>query len=597
MTDPSTFLAIASLSFQVFAGCIKGFVLITDAYNIGQDAVLGRTKLLVQEQRLIEWAKSVAIIRPNTEVDASLRRGPASVLLTQLSELLNSTEILKKRYKLELAIPTQANLDEVRLQGLECSSGSIAASSVLVDSVRKEARQSILAQASRVTNVNYFPKKFWWASVDKKRYERMVLDVTDLVDGLWSLLTPLKQTQGAQAINDILQNVIQISEDVRTLRGLGAALETDTATQQPALTTNSLGTAAQLKTETLLNSLSQEDNDDRTNSLAVTLSRDPRSLTGQKMGSSGIGIATYRDKPATISLDGDNSDAHAVTIEKMVIVEARQVDLSMKGKLRQRVADLACLLSKPTSAASLTLSCIGFTEEQAGFRMMFELPDIGPKEMLESPQTLLDSLKAAKHHPLPTAGFRHAIAVRLCATVLAFHTARWLHKDIRSENVMLFPSSEDSDGKLIAYLGGFSFARKDSPSEISQNPSLDVRRDIYRHPNAQPEGNIRSDGFQQYMDLYALGCVLIELAEWSPLPKIVSECVDVRRAPEGIGADLEKLPSWLSDRYVQRGRASFRLGAAFGRMVELCVEAGTACKSRSMVEYRRRLEEMANVTI
>ncbi|KAM3154524.1 hypothetical protein ABEW05_004986 [Botrytis cinerea] len=68
--DPGTALAVASLSFQVFGGIIKGFTLLAKAHNLGRDATLLQTMLRVEESRLIQWARAVELLE-----DSDLQSG------------------------------------------------------------------------------------------------------------------------------------------------------------------------------------------------------------------------------------------------------------------------------------------------------------------------------------------------------------------------------------------------------------------------------------------------------------------------------------------------------------------------------------------
>src|SRR5208282_5911867 len=104
-----------------------------------------------------------------------------------------------------------------------------------------------------------------------------------------------------------------------------------------------------------------------------------------------------------------------------------------------------------------------------------------------------------------------------------FHRAGWLHKDLRSENVLFFLPRENSNIKAPEskisnpILVGFSFARFASPSEISEQPSADPKRDIYRHPSAMGEPSV---SFNSTVDVYSLGTILVEIAEWRALKHI-----------------------------------------------------------------------------
>jgi serine/threonine protein kinase len=170
-------------------------------------------------------------------------------------------------------------------------------------------------------------------------------------------------------------------------------------------------------------------------------------------------------------------------------------------------------------------------------------------------------------------GTRLHLAVQVCETLLSFHTAGWLHKDVRSENILLLisRSSDQSTHRLgWPYSCGFSFARQDSPTEISEQLSADLSPDIYRHPEALGEP---FESFELYMDASSLGCVLVEIAEWTPLRKIVKKRVDTSADTSTKLTDVALLPQWLRGRYITKGIATFRLGIAFEKMLALCLPA------------------------
>ena len=107
-----------------------------------------------------------------------------------------------------------------------------------------------------------------------------------------------------------------------------------------------------------------------------------------------------------------------------------------------------------------------------------------------------------------------------------FHRAGWLHKSLRSENILFFPPDTDTTIEALLLdpvLVGFAFARLDSPTEISEQPSDDPQCDIYRHPDALGEP---SSSFSAIMDVYSLGTMLLEIAKWRSLQYLVKEHVD-----------------------------------------------------------------------
>jgi hypothetical protein len=125
-------------------------------------------------------------------------------------------------------------------------------------------------------------------------------------------------------------------------------------------------------------------------------------------------------------------------------------------------------------------------------------------------------------------------------------------------------------------LGGFSLARFDSPSEVSDQISSDPRRDIYKHPNALGEPSV---SYNEAMDIYSLGTILVEIAEWRSLRSVVAQVVDVRQ--EKVLLDqIEKVKPFLLRDEGCGGKAKlgFRMGGIYSKVTRMClngtVEAG-----------------------
>ncbi|RKL36689.1 hypothetical protein BFJ72_g8238 [Fusarium proliferatum] len=570
--DPGTALAVVSLSFDLFASCVRGFTLISDARNIGKDAAIERTKLVLQEHRLIEWARAIGLNPPRDDGSLEIHKHPAALILFQLEQLLSSTDALKKRYKLELVSPPNDS-DDLVTSGPAIVSDN-PASSILSNIVSPEIRQGILKRASTLYTANRFPRRLYWAAVDKKKYAELVHDVTDLVDGLWSLLDIPHRIQTSHAVNHTLQLAIQTSQDIKGLQYLQKSLHdsfTDAGVQ------NCLAASAGLKAQHILltshsgDAQQQAHSDDgasRVPPAEPPSVLDPSQLSSIHMMTSTIGSALYK---------GDT-----------VLIEEKRVQPRMKAKLKPRVEALVRLLSQPPTPSFQTFPCLGYTEEQGGFRLVFRFPP-----GTEKPPSLLSVLSKSSG-PLPDVGMRIRLAAQVCQTLLSFHTAGWLHKDMRSENILLVsPTSSPSTDRLgRPYLCGFSFARQGSPTEISEQPSEDLSRDIYRHPKALGEP---SDSFERYMDAYSLGCVLIEIAEWAPLRKIVKKRVDISDGSGVTLADVASLSQWMYDRYITEGFAGFRLGVAFMRILALCIPAGD--EKPDLADFYSALESMASCQV
>ena len=120
------------------------------------------------------------------------------------------------------------------------------------------------------------------------------------------------------------------------------------------------------------------------------------------------------------------------------------------------------------------------------------------------------------------------------------------------------------------YLTGFSFARKNSPSELSEAPSVsDARARAYRHLDFI--GQTRPSFHAKY-DVFALGIILTETGLWSPIEKILDTDLDdipKLMSQEPTLQDVErKLASTLPRRFVESVMMALRYKGEPERVLE-----------------------------
>lgn len=129
-------LSAVSLSFELFGGCVEGFVLLSNAQNFGRDASFLRTMLNVEEYRFVKWADAVGLTAQATRVLPQLNKALAEELMVQLSDRLDSSK-LKERYSLD-AQPGET---------VTATDGNKKELSILAGAVSEKRRREILARA------------------------------------------------------------------------------------------------------------------------------------------------------------------------------------------------------------------------------------------------------------------------------------------------------------------------------------------------------------------------------------------------------------------------------------------------------------------
>lgn len=157
------------------------------------------------------------------------------------------------------------------------------------------------------------------------------------------------------------------------------------------------------------------------------------------------------------------------------------------------------------------------------------------------------------HLAIPSVSKRVALAKAITESVERLHAVNWLHKGIRSYNILFFPmddqketqshtlpsSSRDSLDSLDfskPTLSGFESARPEGESQWTEMAGRNTAHDLYRHPVLQQEGLYRDSSdskagrisFNKSFDVYSLGIVLLEIACWKPIHTILG--IDLEQA-------------------------------------------------------------------
>ena len=175
--------------------------------------------------------------------------------------------------------------------------------------------------------------------------------------------------------------------------------------------------------------------------------------------------------------------------------------------------------------------CLGFLEESEHFRFafLFKIPSELPFDSatrLCSLSSYIDNFKKSQTstQKTPQLEERFFLAYNICQAVLTIHSYGWIHKSIRSPNIILVPRDPDTiesgtqkkPQKFRPYLRGFEFSRPDQ-GWSSRSLVSDSVQNLYRHPARQDEP---TETFNKEHDLYAVGVVLLEIGMWKTVSTI-----------------------------------------------------------------------------
>ena len=210
----ATLVSIIGFSFQIFDGCVKGFVLLSTAGNLGRDADIFRSMLDWEQFRLEQWAEKVNLQDPS-KADMLVDWRLVSNTLQHLENLTKDTQLLKDKYNLVL---------------LEKAPPLMKAPIVLDDEKASTSRfkrlfgqgdkYSSTAAAKVIQAKNSHAKKLWWAAVDKQSMRHLIDDIAYLVQRLQDLLNYSIQSQMKQSVDTLLHDATQRYQNVPDLEFL-----------------------------------------------------------------------------------------------------------------------------------------------------------------------------------------------------------------------------------------------------------------------------------------------------------------------------------------------------------------------------------------
>ena len=255
-----------------------------------------------------------------------------------------------------------------------------------------------------------------------------------------------------------------------------------------------------------------------------------------------MGLARRSEQDRSVALsnallltDATQSRVIGLYGKQRVIVECKTYPETLKEKsldqLSTAVGRLAGILRHADTHLCRIPKCLGYVHQadQKRYALVYEVPLMG--DVGQKPQTLLDLIKARKsksqellpvQHPLNQ---RFELARKITCAILYVHAMGWVHKSIRTNNIIMLETRDDLGRGTTApsqfpkslgnpYLCGFDTARHDKAASDQTGDGF-REFNIYRHPARQ--GLHPEERYSMNHDVYGLGVVLLELGIWTPL--------------------------------------------------------------------------------
>lgn len=534
-------------------------------------------KMKVEEHRLIDWARSVRLDYTDRHLLLNhMSKGMIMGIMEQQQKLLHSFGRLNETYE-PLTDPVLVEIEEEfvidsdrLLTGGEASTIRFPQADDLIDKVRTFNKQ-----------LQKPFKKLRWAISGKDKMEILIGHLIHFNDKLNEVLDKaqrdslreeqLRTTYQIVLLNRTVENLVQIvqSHRIATPSPYPALMQgADTGygllTGRPIARDPNTQPLAALAQFAAVNLQSESSNGIRDVTASFTELID--------LNHSADEIQDIRIELADIHTNVDLGDVNesarteGTYKDKSVWIEWKVVEPNhgrMNGTgdiLHERITTLAALLREMNKIVQFRApECLGYfyDDDQSRYGFVFAKPDFVPPT--ESPLSLRSLLDA----DMPPLTDRITLMRLLCETVERLHAVDWLHKGLRSSNILFFKGG-DAINFADPYISGFEYSRPALRDDMTQRPSDDPAADIYRHPATQTG----DQSFRKSFDLYSLGVVLLEIAYWRPIDSILGIADIFRAKPKDIYNVRSRLLN--DDSYQQYVRS--HLGVTMAGVVWACLD-------------------------
>ncbi|KAK3696850.1 hypothetical protein LTR37_017756 [Vermiconidia calcicola] len=531
MEAVSALLGIVAFSATYFEACIKGLVILSKARSYRRDVSGVSLMLELELHKLHAWAVEIGLSQqpPMLLVDTQYTSIVPKVL-KHLQTLVSDLDKLKHTHGLQL----QETADQLLILDGDDSAF------VRLGIETNDGCDHILTRIFKQRKEPW--KVLKWVTFDEQKVRGLLDQVKAFIQELQQILDRTRQAKLAKAVDMLLRNAVLNSANEQDLDMIGFGGE-------GASTGNTVAAAARLKKQGLLLGVmdiqpapvppeTQRQIDGpkprlRSSPLHVIMPRYSNSdLARMRLSASHLSFETYTGSEARVLARYDNDP---------VLLEFKNVSGLHHDSMKDRLCKVSFFLRDLDSSFN-ALSCRGFVKVYDRYAYVFDLrEDVSPSRALRplpSFRTLTHLLDEARK---PSLNLRMAFAITILETLLQLHTSGWLHKELRSDNILfILDSCEDTYDFLLApiRITGYVYARADDPHEPTEPLESELNADLYRHPAClrQPR-----QLFRRAFDAFSVGCILLELGLWCSLSTLFQRTSGRPQGREAQSLDLMRI--------------------------------------------------------
>ncbi|KAK0515020.1 hypothetical protein JMJ35_002399 [Cladonia borealis] len=272
---------------------------------------------------------------------------------------------------------------------------------------------------------------------------------------------------------------------------------------------------------------------------------------------------------------------------KDVIVEYKKIPTRFLEQERSKVsevfnnsiAEICAILNHCDPPSTGVLKSLGFFHVLDGENPRCGIVYAIPTTLMQGdsiPRTLSSILTEPAGHTLEQ---RFELARKLATAVFFLHSVGWVHKAIRSSNVIVLQSSQIPETRRYPIsLGDPYLVNLESARGVQEHsdPSDRLKRalfeqDIYDHPYRVSEGQNVDLKYSMVHDVYSLGVVLLEIGFWNPMTLYQSRFIVDREQGDIAGVRM-KTPIERREVLLKLARTSaIYMGRKYATIVENCL--------------------------
>lgn len=473
-------------------------------------------RLQMERDKLIGWA-ILAKVSEHSERPLSsglkLNRHTINDALREMQVLLLDVAELKRQYNLDLVAAD--------VSGEDSSAGTTA-------QPLPETYASLEQKAVRLFDkTRRYPKRLKWAAFDKDNFEKLLANVGKLNEAMMYFLESHDRERHFQMQEVTFMQILHVNRRMDDLFELfksfqisplqsdsGKNKSLESRGDKPIEETRQLEFEARARSLARFKAINIATEDEEAGSIDSEISLNmlvmsPNSTTDLHEHEP-RSYGTYEDRPVWIEwryyepVIADDSEDEEELNRPPAFVE-------------NRISKMAKILHDSQKPAVFRVpDCLGYIHDPENTRLGF----VFTVDATLNPGLPISLYSLLSNPCKPSLTIRIKIALLVATSIWYLHSTDWVHKGLRSENI-IFQTIQDLQTPS-PILCGFDYSRPAQIDETTERVLGDPLHELYRHPKAQfdvpREGK---NGFKKRYDVYSLGVVLFEIGVWRPIHGIL----------------------------------------------------------------------------